>query len=187
MVDCVAGDATSLPYRDEEFDVVVCTEVLEHIPRPGLERACNEIVRVARRAIVIGVPDRQDLRFGETRCAACRQVNPPWGHVNRFDEAVLRSLFGSTTLAEIVYVGEHRQVTNEMSTRLMRFAGNPYGTYEQQEHCVHCGAALRRPDKRTLAQKVATKVAFMLSRTQQTFAAPRANWLHARFEKPAHG
>jgi hypothetical protein len=184
-VECVAGNATSLPYGDAEFETVVCTEVLEHIPRPALEMACKEIFRVARRTIVIGVPDRQDLRFGETRCASCRRLNPPYGHVNRFDEVVLQSLFDKARLDGLDRVGKHREFTNAISTRLMRFAGNPYGTYDQQESCVYCASALRRPRHRTLAQKVATRIAVMLEQAQQALATPRANWLHAKFEKPA--
>ena len=52
------------------------------------------ISRVARHAIVVGVPYRQDLRVGRTTCAACRGTNPPWGHVNSFDENRLKQHFG---------------------------------------------------------------------------------------------
>jgi ubiquinone/menaquinone biosynthesis C-methylase UbiE len=40
------GSVTSLPYRDESFDLVVCLETLEHVPdwRRGLE----ELIRVLR-------------------------------------------------------------------------------------------------------------------------------------------
>lgn len=40
----VQGDATALPFRDGVFDLVVCTNVLEHIPQPGL--ALQEAKRV---------------------------------------------------------------------------------------------------------------------------------------------
>src|ERR1700681_778186 len=50
----VQGDATKLQFPDNYFDVVFCAEVLEHIP--ALDEACSEIARVARHAVVIGVP-----------------------------------------------------------------------------------------------------------------------------------
>ena len=65
----------------------------------------------------------------------------------------------------------------------MRYAGNPYGTYDQDEPCVHCGAALQPPAPRSFLQKVATKVAYHLERAQQSLVRERASWIHVRFDK----
>ncbi len=182
-VEAVVGDATALDYEDNAFDTVVCAEVLEHVAESQLERACNELVRVARRTIVIGVPYRQDLRYGQTICRTCNGINPPWGHLNTFDERRLRSLFASVAITRISHVGSSRQRTNSVSAALMQFAGNPYGTYEQDEVCVHCGSKLQGPAARTLVQRIATKVAYKLERVQQAFISPQANWIHLRFDK----
>ena len=40
----IIGDAQALGIRDASFDVVLCTEVLEHLPEP--QRAIDEIFRV---------------------------------------------------------------------------------------------------------------------------------------------
>jgi Methyltransferase domain len=184
-VEPVAGDATALAYGDGAFDSIVCAEVLEHIPESSLERACREIARVARYAVVIGVPYKQDLRYGESKCQTCGKINPPWGHLNTFDEQRLEALFRGLTVARISYVGRTRERTNAISQRLMRFAGNPYGTYSQDEPCVHCGARLQPPAGRTLVQRVATKAAYTLDRVQRAFVIERADWIHVRFHKVA--
>ena len=184
-VESVEGDATALNYADDAFECVVCAEVLEHIPEASLERACHEIIRVARHAIVIGVPYKQDLRYGQSKCQACGRINPPWGHLNVFDEHRLEALFGAVTPARFSFVGHNRDRTNAVSAGLMRFAGNPYGTYDQDEPCVHCGAKLQPPNGRTLVQKIATKAAYTIERVQQAFVTERANWIHARFNKVA--
>ncbi|HUP32852.1 MAG TPA: class I SAM-dependent methyltransferase [Gaiellaceae bacterium] len=43
----VVADALRLPFRDETFDVVLCTQTLYHLPLDG---ALNEIARVTRRS-----------------------------------------------------------------------------------------------------------------------------------------
>jgi Methyltransferase domain len=182
-VEPVQGDASNLPYADDTFDGVLCAEVLEHIPTDRLERVCSEIARVTAKVVVIGVPFREDRRVARTRCRSCGKHNPSWGHVNSFDEARLRSLFPGLSVAGTSFVGRTRSATNGVSAWLMDRAGNPYGTYEQEEGCVHCGAALIRPTERTLWQKGVTKVAHLINRMQERVTPERANWIHVRFEK----
>ncbi len=67
----VEGDIEDMPFKDESFGTVVCTEVLEHIPYP--EKALSEIGRVLRPGgVLIGsVPSRSlvwKLRFLSSTC-----------------------------------------------------------------------------------------------------------------------
>ncbi len=49
------GDIYSLPYKDNSFDLVICTEVLEHLERP--DEALKEIKRVTRKYCLLSVPN----------------------------------------------------------------------------------------------------------------------------------
>jgi hypothetical protein len=182
-ITCVKGDATALDFADDSFDLVFCAEVLEHIPSALLEKACAELARVARRHLLIGVPYKQDLRLDRSTCSNCGNTNPPWGHVNRFDEARLGQLFAGCRIAQTSFVGQTSEVTNFLSTRLMEAAGNPYGTYVQDEPCVHCGAALAAPAARTLIDRCLTKTAVLARKAQAPFVTPRPKWIHVLFEK----
>lgn len=180
----VAGSVACLPFEDNQFDAVLCAEVLEHIPEHLLEQACSEIARVARGQVVIGVPYRQDLRSGRTTCQRCGKSNPPWGHVNSFDETRLCSLFRALTWQESRFVGTTTDSTNWLSASLLDYAGNPFGTWQQEETCVHCGSAIGSPGARTPVQRIATRLAFVLNRLQARLVAPRGNWIHVLFSKP---
>jgi hypothetical protein len=50
------GDVRELPCEAGEFDVVLCAEVLEHLPFGEVPTAVAEIARVCRRAAVVSVP-----------------------------------------------------------------------------------------------------------------------------------
>jgi ubiquinone/menaquinone biosynthesis C-methylase UbiE len=180
----VQGDITALNYPDAAFDVVLCSEVLEHLAPDALAVGCAELRRVAKHRVIVGVPFEQDCRIARTTCYTCGATNPPWGHINCFDKKRLLGLFANMTAEKISFVGTHRERTNAFSTYLLDRAGNPYGSYEQEEPCIHCGARLKPPPRRTFAQKVATKIAVKLNRTQSFFTAPRPNWIHIVFAHP---
>ena len=177
----LAGDVTNLDFADDSFDCIFCAEVLEHVPQ--LQQACNELVRVARHEIVIGVPYKQDIRVGRTTCAACGLKNPPWGHVNWFDEERLLRLFSGLKPISTSFVGTNRERTNLFSIALMDLAGNPWGTYEQQEGCIHCGAQLLAPVRRAGWQRLCSGLALALHKMQGGWTRPHGNWIHMVFSK----
>ena len=74
-----AADITNLPFASESFDLVICSEVLEHIP--DHERAMEELVRVLKpgKNLVVSVP----RYFPERICWALAKDygNANQGHV----------------------------------------------------------------------------------------------------------
>lgn len=177
-IQCVKGNAAELQFVDNSFDFIFCAEVLEHIPAPVLQKVCREIERVSSHKILIGVPYKQDIRAGRTTCYSCGKTNPPYGHVNSFDEMYITELFQHCKVENVSFVGESNSRTNWLSVILMDFAGNPYGTYDQEETCIHCGRRLVPPPDRSFLQKIATKCAVWLQKMIGIFAKKRGNWMH---------
>jgi ubiquinone/menaquinone biosynthesis C-methylase UbiE len=54
---CIISQASAyaLPFKDNSIDLVLCCEVMEHLDNP--ERALEEIRRVAKKTIIISVPN----------------------------------------------------------------------------------------------------------------------------------
>ncbi len=47
-------DIHALPFADEQFDVITCSETLEHVTEP--KQAIDQLLRVAKKAVIITVP-----------------------------------------------------------------------------------------------------------------------------------
>ncbi len=95
------ADVTALPFDDDVFDLVLCLEVLEHIPDPSL--ALAELSRVCRGDIVLSVPSEPWFRLGSL--ARGKYVRG-WGnhpeHVNHWNPRSLRAFLETGT--EVVAV-----------------------------------------------------------------------------------
>ncbi|HUR78624.1 MAG TPA: class I SAM-dependent methyltransferase [Acidimicrobiales bacterium] len=79
----VQGSALTLPFRDGNFDLVLCIEVLEHLPDP--EQALREIARVASGAVVLSVPWEPVWRVGNlARGRYLGHLGNTPGHIQHF-------------------------------------------------------------------------------------------------------
>ena len=182
-ITAVQGDVTHLDFPDNSFDVVLCTEVLEHIPPESLRKACGEIIRAAGHCVAIGVPYDQDLRVAKTTCRSCGRTNSPHGHQGVFDEDRLKGLCGMMNHAHTSFVGKMKSRTSFLAAFLMNLAGSPWGTYGEDRRCLHCGGALLGPPHRSFLQKVCSGLAVCLDAAQSRFASPRPGWMHMVFTK----
>jgi len=53
-LDGVSADAHFLPIEDNSFDVVLCSNTIEHVSNP--DQVIAELMRIARRYVIVGVP-----------------------------------------------------------------------------------------------------------------------------------
>lgn len=87
-----------LPFKDGEFEVVCCLEVIEHLPMAVYYQALEELNRVASKYVIISVPYREDLAYNRVTCIKCSTAFSPFYHMHSFDEAKMERLFSSQPL-----------------------------------------------------------------------------------------
>ena len=91
----VQASVTDLPFADRSFDLVLSSEMLEHLSPDDYRRAISEMSRVTRRHLLLTVPYREDLQFRQVRCPRCGWKGHVWGHQRLFTPEILaRDLVG---------------------------------------------------------------------------------------------
>jgi SAM-dependent methyltransferase len=99
----VVGSVTELPFADGDFDVVVCLDMLEHLPADARARALEELARVAGDRLIVGCPIGEPARRVDSRVGrfytALRQPIPPWlsEHLDLGGAPLPRELVGPLT------------------------------------------------------------------------------------------
>lgn len=92
-IDFREASVYQLPFADDELDLVVCCEVLEHLEDPP--RALREIRRVARRAVLLSTPREPLWRaMNVARGKYLRDLGNTPGHIQHFSRRDLLELVG---------------------------------------------------------------------------------------------
>jgi SAM-dependent methyltransferase len=95
-IDAKAGSIDEIPFPTGWFDVVFCSEVMEHLSDGILRAGLQEIRRVLKEdGVLLGtVPYKEDLENNIAVCPECGKIFHRWGHLRRFDRTVLREEMG---------------------------------------------------------------------------------------------
>lgn len=90
---CLFGDATTLPFPDGAFDLVLAIEVFEHLPDTG--GALRELHRVCSGSLIASVPFEPIWRAGNmARGRYLRDLGNTPGHINHWTSRGFAKLVG---------------------------------------------------------------------------------------------
>lgn len=77
------GSTYDLLYKDNSFDLVICTEVLEHLNEPI--KALKEVFRVSKKNILVSVPNEPFFMLGNfLRGKNLSRLGNDPGHINHW-------------------------------------------------------------------------------------------------------
>lgn len=99
------GYSQNMPFPDGHFDVVVMSEVLEHLETDVLDRTLPEVRRVLRSGgrFIGTVPANERLQNSEVVCPQCQHHFHRWGHRSSFNAAAMRALLARNFAVETVH------------------------------------------------------------------------------------
>jgi ubiquinone/menaquinone biosynthesis C-methylase UbiE len=106
-----AANIERLPFDNEEFDMVTCLEVLEHLPPDVYEKALRELCRVCKKYVLICVPNNQVLEDSLLPCPVCYTKFNPDYHMRSFNSQSMVNLFEryEFNCMDIFYILETRE------------------------------------------------------------------------------
>ena len=95
------GDAIQLPFKENCFDYVIISEVLEHINNPA--QAILDAFRVLKKGgkIIISTPYNEKIRY--YLCIHCNQMTPANAHLHSFNITSMQEICKDLNTSSIIF------------------------------------------------------------------------------------
>jgi SAM-dependent methyltransferase len=110
-------------FQDDSFDLVICSEVIEHLKQGEIPKCVSELTRVARRYVITSNPFRECLSYHSVVCDRCASRFHAAGHINSVDETFLRRHLGPHVRSLTFYYAGRREWRSALYADGMRLAG----------------------------------------------------------------
>lgn len=122
-ITCLQGSIAELPFPDKSFDLVLVSEVLEHLDEEIFLSGLAEVARVASKHILVTVPNKERYQSLRQECPKCRSICVPWTHIRSFNVNMVRQLFDSRGFfcKRVRYFGPGIMDDNNFITRLLKW------------------------------------------------------------------
>ena len=135
----IHGNLENLPFPDNSFDIVMCCEVLEHLPYSTYKKAVEEIERVAGKYILISVPNNENLENKMVKCPQCSCSFHVSRHLRTFNIAKLKSLFKNFRLHKTKVVFVDQFILGNLIINLKKRMNILNPEYPKGSLCPQCG------------------------------------------------
>lgn len=183
----ILGSATHLPVASASVDLVLSSEMLEHLADDDFRAAVSEIRRAARRHILISVPNAEKLKERHVRCPRCRAVSHVYDHRRSFNRDALRDLFAPDyTMVTSAFCG--LLMPPDYPDWLLRIRQEWLGVYwrvtaDYFPLCRACGNSDFRP-KRPLREFCGRALTTLTYRILTCRTPRHPDWVVVLYEKP---
>lgn len=101
----VRGDISKLPFKNSSFDLIICTEVIEHSEFWRYPLVLRELERVTQRYVLITVPNDENLEANLVCCPNCGCWYNQEYHMNSFNYYKMLKLFENLNPVTVKEIG----------------------------------------------------------------------------------
>jgi len=136
--EAILGSLDNLPFEDNSFDMIMCSDVLEHLPDDVYKKTIKEFKRVSKKYILIISPNSEDLEANQSKCIKCGTVFHMNWHIRSISiDDIVNSFRDDFSPVYYSYFGEKWASEPELKYTLARTTNRGY-KYWENAVCPMC-------------------------------------------------
>jgi SAM-dependent methyltransferase len=167
-----------IPFQNKSFDLVLYTQVAEHLPNAILRKSIREVERVSKKYILLSVPFKENLYAGMTKCNNCGEVFHIYNHFQSFSKKRLASLFPGFKPVDWITFGPYGEYRNKLLSFLARLGGK--WSVDTHTLCPKCGSKNAGTEQGNILSWVAERVNWRIG---SIYPFKRKRWIAVLYEK----
>lgn len=140
--EVLCASIAAIPLKKRTFDLILITEVLEHLTDSIFSKAIFEIKRLDPHYILITVPFKENLEQEMCLCKTCGNIFHSYHHYRNFKELWYLDEFPEYDVVSVQYMS-YRIFYCKTVSRLKHFFGI-YSSYKNAM-CPKCGGSSKNP------------------------------------------
>lgn len=137
----ICADVANICVHDKSFDLVFCSEVLEHLSDSVLNEAIMEMKRISNKYIFLTVPNNENLRVNFLKCPQCGfEFNVSY-HQQSFNIERIKSMFKEYELTTYILGGGKVRAYNSTLLKIRQKYANGWYKIDEKSNpmCPMCG------------------------------------------------
>jgi len=135
------GSITKMPYEDNYFDLVICSEVIDNLSNEDIHLALKELYRVSKKYLVISTPYKEDLGYHQVKCMNCKSTFHGGRRLQSFEESFYNKVFGSNAKSVKFYYSGKREFRSTYYADFIRSINNNI-IFIEGERCPFCSTEI---------------------------------------------
>ena len=114
----IQGDVSLLGIKDNSYDAVICSEVLEHLT--DYKKAILQLIKISKKYVIITVPN--DQKPIPIVCPSCHFHHYISGHINQFTKSIFIKEIESLPHVKLTHISSFHTIYsyNKSTLRLPR-------------------------------------------------------------------
>jgi len=172
----ICGSIDSLPFKDGEFDLVACLEVIEHLPIKTYYLGLREVCRLSNKYVLLSVPNNESLRNSLIECQKCYSRFNPDYHMRSFNYGLMTTLLSNLHYhcVKISYLGKYEHYLRPLHI------GKKKNSYPVDIPCPVCGYYLEGSGRSSPHELKSSLKAFLKKYWPRT---TRFAWIACLYER----
>lgn len=144
--NAIQASFVALPIKSKKFDLILITEVLEHLDDETYIKAIKEIKRLKANYLLITVPFNENVELGLCKCSICGNLFNASHHYRKFNNS--NSWFNKEFLEYVLEKTEYASYKIPPNESIIKL-GYKFGVYLYSDIavCNKCGNHPIRPNR----------------------------------------